>query len=104
MSRALWVDPHHLRTVAPQFDALADTADALLTELTSTLDAERTAWGSDEGGTAFARHYVPGAESAVHAALSLVALFSAIGDGMRATAESFEATDTRFARRLGEAF
>ncbi|MCQ4120425.1 WXG100 family type VII secretion target [Rhodococcus tibetensis] len=104
MSATLWVDPNHFRTVAPRFGGLADTADALIAELTSALDAEGAAWGSDEGGTAFAGHYIPGAESAVHAVASLVALFSAIGDGMRATAESFEATETRFSQELGGAF
>ncbi|MFZ2175551.1 MAG: type VII secretion target [Rhodococcus sp. (in: high G+C Gram-positive bacteria)] len=100
MTATLWVDPDHLRSVAPRFDQLADTAGRLRARLVDGLDAEGVSWGNDEGGDVFATDYVPASESAVEAITTLLGVLTGIGDRLRETAGAFEGTDIQFAQRL----
>lgn len=94
------VDPAHMRTCAARFDALEDRATSILARLRSALSAEGESWGADETGMAFARGYVPAAESGELGIERTTEVLTAFGTGLRATAESFEAADDYSGARL----
>ena len=104
MSAQLWVDPAHLRGVAPRFDALSQRMTEVAATLTATLDGEGECWGADETGTAFASGYLQSADAAEHSLGFAVAALAAVGSKLRSTADSFDDTDRGTASSLAGLF
>ncbi|AII04831.1 WXG100 family type VII secretion target [Rhodococcus opacus] len=100
MSAQLWVDPAHLRSVAPRFDALSQRMAEVAATLHSTLEAEGECWGGDQTGTTFANGYLPSAEVAEHSLGFAVGALAALGTELRSTADSFDDTDRGTASSL----
>lgn len=104
MSAQLWVDPAHLRGVAPRFAALSQRMTEVAATLTATLDGEGECWGADETGTAFASGYLPSADAAEHSLGFALAALAAVGSKLRSTADSFDDTDRGTASSLAGLF
>jgi len=104
VSAQLWVDPAHLRSVAPRFDALSQRMAEAAATLHSTLEAEGECWGGDETGTTFANGYLPSAEVAEHSLGFAVGALAALGTELRSTADSFDDTDRGTASSLAGLF
>ncbi|MFD6060974.1 WXG100 family type VII secretion target [Rhodococcus wratislaviensis] len=104
MSAQLWVDPAHLRSVAPRFDALSQRMAEVAATLHSTLEAEGECWGGDQTGTTFANGYLPSAEVAEHSLGFAVGALAALATELRSTADSFDDTDRGTASSLAGLF
>ena len=104
MSAQLWVDPTHLRSVAPRFDALSQRMAEVAATLHSTLEAEGECWGGDGTGTTFASGYLPSADAAGQSLGFAVGALAALGSRLRSTADSFDDTDRGTASSLAGLF
>ncbi|MFC4605204.1 WXG100 family type VII secretion target [Rhodococcus kronopolitis] len=101
MTGVVRVDTGGLRGAAPRFEAVADALERVRVELAGALDAEGTAWGSDETGSAFGLAYVPGSDAAVDGLRRVTEALRAVAATATGTAVAFDAADHGFAGRLG---
>ncbi|NLU83603.1 type VII secretion target [Rhodococcus sp. HNM0569] len=93
MSQPLWIDPAHVRSVAPHLDRIADRAAAALQQLDGVLAGEGECWGADETGANIAQMYVPRAEANLRELAATPQIFERTGAALRQTADSLEAQD-----------
>nr|WP_259465560.1 type VII secretion target [Rhodococcus opacus] len=104
VSAQLWVDPAHLRSVAPRFEALSQRMAEVAAALHSTLEAEGECWGGDEIGTTFASGYLASADVAGRSLGFAAGALAALGSRLRSTADSFDDTDRGTASSLAGLF
>ncbi|QLY31906.1 PE domain-containing protein [Nocardia huaxiensis] len=93
MSAELWVDPAHLRSVAPQFDDLSTRTVDALTKLQAVIAAEGECWGADEVGQSIASGYVAKAEAGENALGGAAVVLGVLGPALRYIADEYETTD-----------
>jgi uncharacterized protein YukE len=93
-------DPAATRAGAAELDPLADQVDGVREALATVIGSAGACWGGDEAGQAFAKEYVPGAQSAVEVLTGLAEHLRALRRGVDADMTQYEASDDAARRSL----
>ena len=103
MGDHVWVDPNHLRNVAPSFDSLVQRVSDSQTKLSGVISGEGECWGADETGTTFSSGYVPRVDVVTSSFEFATGALSSIANRLRAVADNYEQTDQDTANNFGGA-
>lgn len=103
MGEQFWINPHELRTIAPELDHIGSEAAAILQRLRDVVNATGEPWGADDTGRAFAATYLPDERQALSDLDELTRALQHSGDDLRTVAATFENQDLASVRRVIEA-
>jgi len=96
-------DPDRLAARARDFQGLAETAEAIVAELTGELEAAGRCWGSDDVGQSFAATHVAAADDALRRLGALGGQLADVGVRFTDLARSYRDADDSGARAIGAA-
>jgi WXG100 family type VII secretion target len=91
-----------IRTGSQKFNDVTGGLQQTAQTLSSVLDSQGECWGGDETGQAFAKDYVPQAQTAVQAFTTMVSNIQALQQNLDQAAASYEGTDADAAQNIAE--
>lgn len=102
MTASLRVDLERLRALSPELARIAESAQAELNKLETSLAAEGECWGDDEPGRMFGESYEPELGNGLTAFRTVIENLGRIGTGIEEAADTFQQREQDSARWIQE--